>query len=499
MRSRQLGPEAAETQQRLRSQQKQVSERIQQLEEQIQALRKLVLTARRGAQPLKYGPRSPCAVLRAAADADSPARWSSRAPTLDTISRSIRHITMAINQRMYEIDDLSLRFDMTQISSPAAKRRAPAAITAAPAALAALAELPAPPTSSPLKDVLARPAVQEKVASLAARALNDERKLVEVRSLLLRARKEPIKTTVAPTRASAVLGYRDPKAVDPAPPASAPSFGFSSSLATPRKFTPVDGPKAASRPPAQSPLTMGSLATPPHHKFGAPSSFEAAKPPTSKLAQPPLNFSSFNAPPPTAFSTLDSAAFEPQSPSDDHDSGSGSRRRGKASSHASAPKFVAPKAPAPATSSFSFGPPPPLPKSNFAPPSSSSPSLFSFAGASPTAKPSPFGQPSYVARLSEPPDLDADAPFLRAPRPRRRTKPAASTFSGFTGFGAPAKKEEPPAPEEDEGEAEDDDDEEDYGEEDEDEDGEYVYDWKKGEGDDGEDEEEEASEEGYDG
>lgn len=53
MRSRQLGPEAADTQQRLRAQQKQVSERIEQLEEQMQVLHKLVLAAKRGAQPLK--------------------------------------------------------------------------------------------------------------------------------------------------------------------------------------------------------------------------------------------------------------------------------------------------------------------------------------------------------------------------------------------------------------------------------------------------------------
>jgi len=486
MRSRQLGPEAAETQQRLQAQQREVSKRIEQLEEQMQVLHKLVLTAKRGVQPLK-------------------------APTLDTISRSIRHITMAINQRMYEIDDLSLRFDMAQISSPPPQRRRQAPVEQRSSS-AITDDVAAPLTRSPLRAALARPAGQEKVASLAARALNEERNLAQARSILQDARPTPIVTTILRQPVPAARRYSDPLALTTAAPATEARSAPVSLLATPRKFVPVEGPRATG--PAQSPLTMGSLATPPSKFGGLPSSFGGLAPievgqkkaPTSKLAQPPLNFSSFGTPPPpTAFSTLDSGAFDLSSPGEDHDSGSGSRRRGKASSHASAPKFVAPKeaAKAPATaSSFSFGPPPPLPKSTFA-----QPSAFSFGTA-----------PSFTTTACV---VSRRLPFPRC-RPSLtsaaipsfgRSKSATPTFAGFAGFGAPAApRDEAPAvaehekAEETEGAEEAEEDEEAEADEDEleaaeDEDdaSEEAYDWTGKGSVDGEEDDEEASEEDYEG
>ena len=398
MRSRQLGPEAAETQQRLRAQQKQVSERIEQLEEQMQVLHKLVLSAKRGSQPLKsvVGVPERLTFPFAVQSLTSGVRqslWTVRAPTLDTISRSIRHITMALNQRTYEIDDLSLRFDMAQLSSSLPRRRLQA--PAIQQFSSAVTDAPAPPTRSPLRAALARPVVQEQVAALAARALNEERNLSQARSIIQDARQTPIVTTVLPRRVPRpVLDLSDPLAPTAVGSAADTLSDSGSLLATPRKFVPVERTAA----PAQSPLTMGSLATPPSKFGGLPSHFGGPPPsgasqkvPTSRLAQPPLNFSSFGSPPPpTTFSTLDASAFELNSPGDSHDSGGGSRRREKPSSHTSAPKFVAPKqaVKTPATSSsFSFGPPPPLPKSTFAQPSAGS--GFSFAAA-PSSTPAAY-------------------------------------------------------------------------------------------------------------
>ncbi|KAL7409677.1 hypothetical protein BDY24DRAFT_332670, partial [Mrakia frigida] len=92
IRVRQLGPEHTENQQKLRKTTQLVRDRVLQLENHLAVLKKRVGQEKSGSVPMK-------------------------APSLDTIARTMRNITVAVNEKTYEIDDLELRLDVLRLTS----------------------------------------------------------------------------------------------------------------------------------------------------------------------------------------------------------------------------------------------------------------------------------------------------------------------------------------------------------------------------------------------
>lgn len=335
----------------------------------------------------------------------------------------MRNITAAIKDKTYEIDDLTLRLDVLKISHPAGRRAVQATSNLSTStrglrSASPLAESVGAP-SSPLRmkssaRALASetPVVNPQVATIAARALNDERKAFQVKTQLLATRKEPLfNRSVAEkennkSRASASAvpisevisrgpvkfkALPSPKRAA-APPASVPAAGTkpaaeqstvlggsSSHIVHPqptRSFGPFDLPSSSPVPslafnkpaaggfggiPAAKPAA--AIAAPP------PTSMFSALPQTPTAPRPTVNFSTL----PASFtggssfsSALAPDTFQPLAPGHDFETGP-NRRRGKGSpAHSSAPKLKAsfdgqsPLASPAASSAFSFGPPPAL-------------------------------------------------------------------------------------------------------------------------------------------
>jgi hypothetical protein len=110
----------------------------------------------------------------------------------------MRNITAAVTQKTYEIDELELRLDVLRLSAPhlnhksssngrGSRQGTPSRSVREPTPLSEAASSSA---SSPLRNALAsRNGVNPKVASMAAKCLNDERRCGLVKSSLLAARK----------------------------------------------------------------------------------------------------------------------------------------------------------------------------------------------------------------------------------------------------------------------------------------------------------------------
>ena len=276
----------------------------------------------------------------------------------------MRNITVAVNEKTYEIDDLELRLDVLRLTS---KRTGPSVSSGTPSRKEPLTETAN--TTSPLRSALNRSAVNPKVASIAARALNDERKSFQVKNSLLAARKEPI--------LNRSMANKEAKA------SSSRSTGTDLLLsrAGPIKFEALPSPRRATAPaPASSAVASSSkapLAPSTTAAFGASFPSQSTVTPSSSWGQTSV----FGTPTPAATAPTFSALpdeFVPLASGRDFET----RRRAKGSSaHASAPKRSpsATTAPPPTTGGgggFSFGPPPPVVSGGV----SKTSGMFSFAG-----------------------------------------------------------------------------------------------------------------------
>ena len=94
---RQLGPEQLENQTRIRHLTQSVTEALEELERAIALLKDKALERKLGRTPMK-------------------------APSLDSIHRAMRNMTSALQRRILELDDLSLRLDMLTLSTSSPRR-----------------------------------------------------------------------------------------------------------------------------------------------------------------------------------------------------------------------------------------------------------------------------------------------------------------------------------------------------------------------------------------
>ena len=94
---RQLGPEQLENQTRIRRSTQNVTEALEELERAIALLKDKALERKLGRTPMK-------------------------APSLDTMHRAMRNMTSALQRRILELDDLSLRFNMLTMSTNPPRR-----------------------------------------------------------------------------------------------------------------------------------------------------------------------------------------------------------------------------------------------------------------------------------------------------------------------------------------------------------------------------------------
>ncbi|KAM0787301.1 hypothetical protein ACM66B_007077 [Microbotryomycetes sp. NB124-2] len=356
VRVRQLGPEQVENQQQIRFAIESVTSRLDELEEHLVTLKEKVV-------------------------ADKLGRSSFKAPSLDSVNRAIRNISLAVTEKTFEIDELAVRLDLMRVKldspvkSRAAKLQANARQAIVQDALSS-SVLRASPAGK------ARPAVHPGVLATASAALQAERSAVILKKALLACRPSPIVNKVAcePPRALSlheplsdlraafaagpITGDRLPLPRRPPPP-SPPALDSetASTVSTPRLESPTRPSSSMQQTAAAAPLSSQS-------SFGA---FSASVPPNVPdspgygPAPPPLTF---KAPISFSFATSPSA-----SPLAAVTSGSSRTRVGTSRTHSSAVQLrpssstaggsvAGPSVPKP--SAFSFGDLPSAPKRDVA-------------------------------------------------------------------------------------------------------------------------------------
>ena len=335
-----------------------------------------------------------------------------RAPSLDTIARTMRNITVAVNEKTYEIDDLELRLDVLRLTS---KHTGSSTSVGTPSRKQPLPE--AAHTTSPLRSALNRSAVNPKVAERAARALNDERKSFQVKHALLSARKEPILNRTMADKAAAASSSSRSTGAD-----------LLLSRAGPIKFEALPSPRraTASAPSAVASSSKGTaaqtLAPSATATFGASFPSQPTVTPSSSWGQTSV-FPSTPTPLTSAptFSPLPDE-FVPLASGRDFEN----RRRAKGTAHSSAPKRSpstnAPPAAPLGSGAFSFGPPPPAPGG-----AAKTSGMFSFAG---LQAPVPVKKPA------------ATPNFFASPAPPQPSAPTAVTPGEEAGAGEEDQDEE---------------------------------------------------------
>ncbi|CED85606.1 Nuclear pore complex, Nup214/CAN component [Phaffia rhodozyma] len=361
VRIRQLGPEHLENQQRLRKTTQTVRDRIGQLENHLDILRKEVIREKNG-------------------------RASMKAPTLDSISRTIRNITAAVREKAFEIEDLSLRLHVLQLSG-SNKNSSFKGLNASERSRRESTPLNEniSLTSSPLRSTVAQPT--PKVGAMAARALNSESKALQLKKRLVTINKGPIITSVpdrtggpiASVGNSSVIpdGFvvRSPVKFEalPSPRRAAPTTQTSlvgtMSHEVPSEALPKETPSASPSISSFSPDTtfqssssfLETPSKPPRPAFGLSSTPVGTPPVTTAGPIGGLGLtSSFSAlPSGQDIGTFASTDFQPLQPGREYEP---RRRTGRMSTHQSAPKLGAHAGSAKlaSPSGFSFGPPPVL-------------------------------------------------------------------------------------------------------------------------------------------
>lgn len=165
VRVRQLGPEQLENQKHIRASMESVRARLEELEDHLAVLKEKVVEAKLGKSSLK-------------------------APSLDSISRAIRNITVAVTEKMFEIDELALRLDMMRVSldspAPHARKARVRPVTVDDTLSSSILRM------SPAAKKAASPDMHPDVVAAARAALNAERSAAVLKKALLAARTSPI-------------------------------------------------------------------------------------------------------------------------------------------------------------------------------------------------------------------------------------------------------------------------------------------------------------------
>lgn len=310
-----------------------------------------------------------------------------RAPSLDTINRSIRNVTAAAHEKAIELDSLAGRLDLLRLQPSSlalsTRHRSPS-IPTAEASLSSSVFRASPNVKS--KSVVVKP----DAVDTAKRALEAERRLACLKTTLLSVRKTPLLNQAAEESTSKARTTHDIVDLNLAFAEGAITAGH---LPRPRRPptpavapTPVKPPTPFSSKPAQPSLSPSpafiSFATP---QAPAPNwTLPVAVPPPAEGTPPPLTFKA-----PISFSFAPSTVTS--SPPTTAGAGPTSRTRGSGSSraHSSAVQLRSggsPSAPAvdPAafwsTSTAASTPPPKQPQGfqslNFGAPPSSTPTSF---------------------------------------------------------------------------------------------------------------------------
>lgn len=264
---------------------------------------------------------------------------SRRAPSLDSVNRAVRNITVAVKEKTFELDELTHRLELLRVqpstssalASSTSSRHRSRSIEGSPNT-SALAR------STPIKSKALTPATfHPDVVATANAALNAERSVAVLKKALLAVRKEPLvnKSACANVQAATkqpnkdsisdlqlafakgpITGDRLPLPRRPPPPPSPPSDpptpkfasstlpAFSSPVA-PRSVAPVavSAPAPAfawSTPPAPAVSSSWSMPAPPVDSpppltFKAMPQFSFAAPPTSLPSPPSTSRGSRNA------------------------------------------------------------------------------------------------------------------------------------------------------------------------------------------------------------
>ncbi|GAA5902104.1 uncharacterized protein JCM6883_001299 [Sporobolomyces salmoneus] len=485
IRIRQLGPEQIENQRKIRLQMEAVRSRVEQLEEHLMALKGKV-------------------------NEDQKGRSSFKAPSLDSVNRAVRNITVAVSEKTFELDQLAQRLDQVRLGSEGTPRRqdrhrSPSvALEETMNRSSVLRQTPAPSTANGLVTKSVPSASSIAAAKL---ALDTEKSTANLKRQLLELRRNqtpkinhsataPVQGKKAEVAAELQLSFAkkgpitadriprprrqqpppSPRALSPIPllpvfPSSpaptklvqtpqveTPKVETSKSEpAKPLSFasTPISAPPSFSFPSSSTTPSINLNAAPP-----APPSFSlGGLNPEGNAAPLPL-FPSLNLKSAPQISFSSTPIIASTAPSGSSSARSSASRTSKDRNHSSAAQLKpsasstggsSPTSSAAAT--FDWGP---LPSSiASSTPSKTTPFSFATGGATPSGNqgisPSGFvslGSP-FTSTASSKPSTVGGFSFASSSTTTTPSKPAPSATPSFS-FGAP------PAPEEEEEEASDD-------------------------------------------
>ncbi|GAA5834325.1 hypothetical protein JCM11251_007959 [Rhodosporidiobolus azoricus] len=455
VRVRQLGPEQAENQRRIRLQIEAVRTKLEQLEQHMASIKTKVHDEKLG-------------------------KSSFKAPTLDSVNRAVRNITVAASEKASELNDLSSRLELLRIRPASTSTPRKGGLPRSSSMQTLDKSLSGSPVlrhpfakASPNKS-----SSNSNAAAMAQAALGAERSAATIKNALLAIRGSVTQINSIKGASSGVAGVQVAFAKGPV---------LAAQLPPPRKFVPPPPPRPISPPPLlaavarpspalpclASPSTSSIAAPPPVIASPSPAFIAAPSPaaitqapavsaptsatPTPLVAPSSISFSaspamvsappplfpslnlkaaptiSFAAPtnPPSSTSPGSAANVSPAS------RGSGAARQGNSRTHSGAVQLKSGSSPqATVTSSFDWGP---LPAVAQTPSKASGPSGFvSFS--SPLSSST---SPAATAKPTAPPPMTSSGVSFGAP-PAAAPPPASKPAEPFS-FSSPSTTPAKPA------------------------------------------------------